>query len=320
MFSDASDIEMAYCSRDGQIKEALDERGIKFFPMKKLCVSEVKRVIKEYEPDVIHAHDFNAAFNAALACGKIPLITHVHFNDVRARKLSVKSIASLIPVKKSKHIFWVSDSAFDQYYFKKCAKNKSEVLYNLIDIDALYKKMESDTDSYDYDVAYVGRITYQKHPERLIEVISKAVALKPDLKVAVVGTGDLENIAKTKAKELGVENNIDFLGFKSNPLKIIHCAKALIMTSRYEGTPMSALESLALGTPIVSTPTDGLCDIIDDGVNGYISDDDDILAERLKSIVLDDLLYLKLSDSAKILANKQNDINTYFKRLEVHYK
>lgn len=298
MMKDNPDIEMVYCSRDGEIREALKERNIKFLPISNLKVSEVKRVIREYNPDVIHAHDFNAAFNAALVCGKKLLVVHVHFNDAKARKLSVKSVASLIPILKAKHIFWVSESSLVQHRFKKAAIKKSQVLYNIIDIDTLYKKMESDANAYDFDVVYVGRLVYQKHPERLIEVIAKAVQKKSDLKVAVVGNGALEETTKKLATEMNLEKNITFFGFQSNPLKILYSSKLMLMTSRYEGTPMCALEAMALGVPIVTTPTDGLCELVDDGVNGYISNQNDVLADRIIQIATQTSLRGSFSENA----------------------
>ena len=48
----------------------------------------------------------------------------------------------------------------------------------------------------------------------------------------------------------------------SNPLRLLECSKVMIMTSKYEGLPMTVLEAMALGVPLVSTPVDGLKDII----------------------------------------------------------
>lgn len=320
MMADNPDIEMAYCSKDGQIRDALEERNIKFFPLKKLSASEVKKVIKEYRPDIIHTHDMAASFTGALACGRIPLIAHIHGNHLNSRKISPKSVAFLWTALKAKHIFWVSKSALAQYKFSAFVKSKSSVLYNIIDIESLYKKMELDTNTYNYDIAYVGRLTFPKNPERLVNVIAKAVEKKPDLKVAVIGTGDLEGNAKRLAQQMGLNSNIDFLGFQSNPLKALHSAKVMIMTSRYEGTPMCALESLALGTPIVSTPTDGLCELIENGVNGYLSDDDDELAQRLFEIVQNSTLEENLSNNAKNMAFEQNRTDLYKEKLLKQYK
>ena len=319
MMADNPDIQMAYCSRDGQIRDALEERNIKFFPLKKLSASEVKKVIKEYKPDIIHTHDMAASFTGALACGKIPLIAHIHGNHLNSRKISPKSVAFLWTALKAKHIFWVSKSALAQYKFSAFVKGKSSVLYNIIDVDNLYAKMQLDTNTYNYDIAYVGRLTFPKNPERLINVISKAVEKKPDLKVAVIGTGDLEENTKCLAKQMGLEENINFLGFQSNPLKALHLAKVMIMTSRYEGTPMCALESLALGTPIVSTPTDGLCELIENGVNGYLSDDDNELAEKLIDIVGNEQLQTNLSRNAEAGCRKLCDITKYKNKIIKKY-
>lgn len=311
IFRDDPNIEMVYCSPDGPIRDALTERDVKFVPLKDFSVKEVRRAIKEQKPDIIHAHDMRASFVAARVCGKIPLISHVHNNNFDSRGLSVKSIAYFFAASKAKHIFWVSQSSFDGYKFHKCFKNKSTVLYNIISIDALYKKMEVDSGSYDYDVVYVGRLTYQKNPQRLMQVFGKIRGICPDVKIAVVGTGDLEEEAKALCNELNLQDNVHFLGFQSNPLKMMNDAKVMIMTSRWEGTPMCALEAMALGLPIVSTPTDGLCELVTDGENGYLSDDDDVLAQKVADIITDDALYSEFSENIKAKALTINDIETY---------
>ena len=311
MMRDEPDIDMVYCSRNGQISEALNERNISFAPIKELSVKEVKRVIKEQNPDIIHAHDMRAGFVAACACGKIPLVSHIHNNNFNSRGLSVKSIAYYFAAHKAGHIFWVSQSSFDGYAFHKSLKNKSTVLYNIIDVNALYEKMKLDGSSYNYDVIYVGRLTLPKNPQRLMKVLQRACANCPDIKAAIIGTGDLEEETKKMCNQLNLQNNVHFLGFRSNPLKMLHDAKVMVMTSRWEGTPMCALESLALGTPIISTPTDGLCELITDGKNGFLSDDDDVLADRITNAVTDDNIRKKLSEQAIAFSEVYNDIQKY---------
>ena len=58
----------AYTSPIGPIDEKLKEQNIKYYPMKKFCVMELKRVVKEFEPDVIHAHDFSASVIDIIMC------------------------------------------------------------------------------------------------------------------------------------------------------------------------------------------------------------------------------------------------------------
>lgn len=313
MMKNEPDMEMVYCSRDGQIAEALDERNIPFAPIKELSVEEVKRVIKEQKPDIIHAHDMRASFYAALACGKIPLISHIHNNAFDSRGLSAKSIAYIYAAKKAKHIFWVSQSSFDGYAFHKFFRKKSTVLYNIIDIDALYEKMKLDENVYNYDVIYVGRLTPQKNPQRLMAVLQKVCINCPNVRIAIVGTGELEEETKKLCNELNLQNNVQFLGFRSNPLKMLHDSKVMVMTSRWEGTPMCALEAMALGVPIVSTPVDGLKDLVINGENGCLSNDDQKLSSEILKIINDQTLHDKYSNYIKAQAVEINDIERYKK-------
>lgn len=319
MFRDEADIEMVYCSKDGQIREALKERGIRFFPMSKLCVSEVKRVIKEYKPDIIHAHDMNASFTAALACGGTTLISHIHNNSFDSRKISIKAIAYLVSALKSKHIFWVSESSFNGYYFHKRFTRKSSILYNILDIEALYQKMELDQNEYTYDVVYLGRLTYPKNPQRLMSVLKVATERYSELSVAIVGSGDLEQETRKLCEKYGLGNNVHFLGFQSNPLKILRDSKVMVMTSRWEGTPMCALEAMALGVPVVSTPVDGLKDLVKNGENGYLFDDNDQLADALVSISTEPSLHKRLSKRQIDMSIEYNSVEKYKKEIRKAY-
>lgn len=304
-------VEFAYSSRDGQIRETLKDRNVDFHPIRKMSVSEFKRVIKEVKPDVIHAHDMAASFYAALVCGNIPLISHIHNNAFNSRGVSLKSILYYYAAQKAKHIFWVSKSSYSGYAFHKSLEGKSSVLYNVINIDALKKKMEEDSNEYDFDIVYLGRLTYPKNPQRLLNVFKKIKDKYPGVKIAIIGTGDLEEEVKKFSDESGLSSNVTFLGFRSNPSKILHDAKVMIMTSRWEGTPMCALEAMALGVPIVSTPTDGLKDVVTEGITGFLSDDDEILAQRCVDIIKNEKLHCHLSANSSSSAEKMMDMDKY---------
>ncbi len=304
-------MEFAYSSRDGQIREALKDRGIEFHAIRKMSIAEFRRVINEVKPDVIHAHDMGASFYASLACGNIPLISHIHNNAFNSRGFSLKSFLYYFAARKAKHIFWVSKSSYNGYAFHKSLESKSSILYNVIDIEALKRKMHEDSNEYDFDIVYLGRLTYQKNPHRLLNVFRNIKTKYPKVKIAVIGTGDLEDEIKQRSADFGLSSNVEFLGFKSNPSKILHDAKVMIMTSRWEGTPMCALEAMALGVPIVSTPTDGLKDVVSDGVTGFLSDVDDVLAQRCVDIIKDENLYHKLSVNSSLTAQKMMDMAKY---------
>ena len=250
--------EFVYCSLDGSIRNVLDTKGIKFQPINKMSIKELKRVIKIEKPDIIHAHDMRASFYASLVCGEIPLISHCHNNGFDSQRVSLKSILYFFAAKKAKHIFWVSNTTFSGYKFHKYFKTKSSILYNVINFDEVNKKALDDSNIYDYDVVYLGRITYQKDPIRLIHLFSLLKNIMPTIKIVVIGNGDMFKETNNLVNQLGLKNNVDFKGYMKNPYKILKDSKVMVMVSRWEGTPIAALEAMSLGLPIVSTPTDGM--------------------------------------------------------------
>ena len=315
------EVEMVYCSPESDIvRKMVEGQGVTYLPMKTMSVSELSRVIREQKPDLIHAHDMRAGFFSALCCGKIPLVSHIHNNAYDARGLSPKTVGYLLAGFRAKHIFWVSQSSFDGYAFHKLFARKSSVLYNVIDTDEIHTKLSQDSNSYDYDLIYVGRLTYQKNPQRLLRLCARLKESKPDLKVAIVGTGELEEELKALSQELNLEDTVRFLGFQPNPIKMVACSKAMILTSRWEGTPMCALEAMALGTPVVSTPSDGMKDLLTDGISGYLTESDEQRAADLLKIFTQPEHRQLLAENARKKFDSLNDGEAYKRAIRTAYQ
>ena len=104
-------IESIYCSPDGPIRKALSRQGLTFVPIASVSPKNVKRILKEQKPDLIHAHDMRASLIASLVCGSIPLISHIHSNSPDAVRYSLKSVCYLFAAMRARHILWVSESA-----------------------------------------------------------------------------------------------------------------------------------------------------------------------------------------------------------------
>ena len=315
------EVEMVYCSPESDIvRKMVEGQGVTYLPMKTMSVSELSRVIREQKPDLIHAHDMRAGFFSALCCGNIPLVSHIHNNAYDARGLSPKTVGYLLAGFRAKHIFWVSQSSFDGYAFHKLFARKSSVLYNVIDTDEIYTKLSQDSNTYDYDLIYVGRLTYQKNPQRLLRLCARLKQDKPDLKVAIVGTGELEDELKALSQELNLEDTVHFLGFQPNPIKMVAGSKAMILTSRWEGTPMCALEAMALGTPVVSTPSDGMKDLLTDGISGYLTESDEQMAEDLLKIFTQPEHRQLLAENARKKFDSLNDGEAYKRAIRTAYQ
>lgn len=302
--------EMVYCSINGQIESTLNDKGIKFYGLNSLSKKEIRKVVSEFRPDIIHAHDVKASIVASKFHKQCKIISHIHGNDERKMgKLTLKSFLYNIVSKKLEKIIWVSNSCLDQYYFKGKVKDKSVILHNIIDIEKLYSKVEEDNKDYDFDICYLGRLAEIKNPLRALEIMRLSIQRNSSIKCAIVGDGILSAECKNYINENNLQGNIKMFGFVKNPYKILKNSKVLLMSSINEGTPMAIIEAFSLGVPLVSTKVDGAVELIDNNLMGYLYDTNqeavDAIFNILGSNKKDICNYLK--DFSRVY----NDIDKY---------
>ena len=156
-------------------------------------------------------------------------------------------------------------------------------------------------DNRHYDIVSFSRIDLNKNIILLIKALAR-LKDKFQLRVAIAGDGDqLENI-KNAAREYGVSEMIDFMGYVSgfdNKVKVLSDSKIFISCSKGEGFPVSLLEAMNCGcVPVVSNVGD-IVDVIRNGKNGYVFNDTDDETEF--SGYLEQLL----ADSNSIAAMRQ---------------
>ena len=133
----------------------------------------------------------------------------------------------------------------------------------------------------------------------------------PGLEAKIIGSGELEAEVRAAWERSPARDHIQLLGYQSNAYGLLQDGDLMLMTSLWEGTPMCALEAMALGTPVVSTPSDGMKDLIENGVDGYLSDEDAVLAEDILKIVEDPDHRRLLSENAAKKFAKINDEEKY---------
>jgi len=271
-------VEVAYASRIGSVGDVVEQHGIRYIGLKDLSVKEVRRMIVREKADVVHAHDMYASVVCALATvgTKCGLVTMLHNNGFENRRVSVKSVSYLVAMMRARRAFFVSKTTYEGYLFHKWFEKKSEVLGNIIDVESVIKKGENVKK--EWDIVYVGRLFVQKDPIRLINVINKIRAIKPDLRVAIVGNGEMTEETRDEVVRLGLEKNVELMGFREDAIEIMAASKVMLMTSLWEGTPMVVLEAMALHVPVVATPVDGLKEVVD---SKWLCERDEELVERV---------------------------------------
>ena len=152
-------------------------------------------------------------------------------------------------------------------------RNKTQVIYNPVrlEIEKHGKSIDFENIIKDNYILCVGRLEHQKAFHFAIEAFSKIVIDFPSIRLKIVGQGSLESSLKELAKKLDVQDRVDFEGFRKNAIPFYEKAKLVLLTSLYEGFPNVLIESIALGTPVVSFDCQsGPSEIIEDSVNGYL--------------------------------------------------
>ncbi len=309
------EIAMAYCSPNGPIKETLEEKQVSFYPMKKVTINELRKVVKAYQPNIIHAHDIRASIIAAHFSKHIPVISHIHCKFEEMTKLSFKSLLYRVYLSSYHHIFTVSESIIKEYYFSYALSEKSSVLRNVVSEERLKEMAISGTETDENDFIFIGRFSYQKDPLRLIHIISKITKKLPDAKFILIGNGSMLDDAKKLAEELNIEKNITFTGFLKNPFPVLKSSKVMLMCSRMEGLPMCVLESMLFGVPIVSTGVDGIKEVIDNGIDGFYFDTDEEIVNTACQLIQDERERKNISQHAYRKAVVLNNVGNYKQKL-----
>ena len=317
---DKENYESVYCAPIGDNKKQLENRNVRYLKLNEFNYFNVKKAVEEFKPDVIHAHDVIASIIASLFYKKSKIISQIHGNHENMRRFTLKTFLYNLTTKKYDKIIWVSDSAKDSYYFNKNIQgDKSIVLYNTISSEDILKKANEDKNDYKFDVIYLGRIAYPKDPLRLIEIINIIKQKYTNIKVAIVGDGQDRKIVEEKIRELGLEENIVLFGNMLNPYKVLKSSKVMILTSIYEGTPMCALEAIACNVPVVSTRVDGLIKIIKQGELGYLSNDNEELAEKIVYILENEKERKRLSKNIEKANKYINNMEKYIMTISEIY-
>ena len=264
-------------------------------------LKKVEKIIKENKYDVIIDYSSNLLKYNNFDI-KVPVFAWIHFSLTFGDKLSTDKIEKYKKqYKKYDKILAICDTMRDEFVeILGMDKNKVELVYNPIDLEAIRKKAENIDKKYenylkqDYFLQ-VSRLTEQKQPEHLVDIYYKLKQRGIKEKLYFIGNGEKVELIKQKIKEYKLEDDVILLGQIENPYPFFKNAKLFVHTGKYEGLPTVLLESLALGTPVVAydCPT-GPKDIL--GKNSEYGkliplNDKDVFVEKVCELMNDDEKY-----------------------------
>jgi glycosyltransferase involved in cell wall biosynthesis len=153
-------------------------------------------------------------------------------------------------------------------------------------------------------VLIVGRLVEQKNHELAI----RAIAGVPDALLAIAGDGPLRPRLERVAAEEGVNGRVRFLGVRRDVRALMGAADAIVLSSHWEGLPLSALEALASGTPLVATEVRGLRELVVDGENALlVPEEPEALAAGLRRVLDDPELAARLAAAGRRVEGAGSD-------------
>ena len=152
-------------------------------------------------------------------------------------------------------------------------------------------------------IIFFGRIEDEvKNLSLLIESFKRSELIDHNIKLVILGDGNDKIKLEKKVQATSLSEHIVFLSYTKNPYPIVSKAMCTVLTSYYEGFPTMLVESLSLGTPVISVNCEsGPSEIILDTHNGLLVDNHnpDLLADAMNRFVTDDELYSHCKKNAK---------------------
>jgi glycosyltransferase involved in cell wall biosynthesis len=150
-------------------------------------------------------------------------------------------------------------------------------------------------------VGWVGRMTGVKDTGSVLEIVRAARELGVDAVLCMVGDGPDRERLEQLAHDLEIARACFFVGYQPEVAGFYRLFDAFVLTSVNEGTPVSAIESLASATPVIANRVGGVPDVIRDGTDGFLVEPGDVsgAAEKLAALAINPDLRTTLGDSGK---------------------
>lgn len=160
----------------------------------------------------------------------------------------------------------VKQSLVEAYHLKS---SEVECVYNGVDTNIFCPGDKKKDDSKAIFVS-TGTLYHIKNHELLINAFALVHKKCNNTMLRIIGDGELREQLENQVEELGLSNSVVFEGNQSDVAQYLRTSDIYCCTSTVEGLPLSVLEAMACGLPVITTPAGGVVDIVKDGENGFV--------------------------------------------------
>ena len=170
-------------------------------------------------------------------------------------------------------------------------------------------------------VMHVSNFRAVKRVEDIIAIFARIAACVP-ARLVMVGDGPDRPRALRRAADLGVQDQVLFLGKHASVEELLSCADLFLLPSETESFGLAALEAMACGAPVVGSRAGGLPEVVQDGVTGFLREVGDIegMAEAGVRVLTDDDLHRSAAAAGRRVAEERFSIDTIVPRYEALYE
>jgi len=201
--------------------------------------------------------------------------------------------------------------------------HKIEVIRNGIDLVRFQQPPDPElrralaAGSHDVVVATTARLD----PQKGLDVLLRAIRAVDGARFVIAGTGPERARLESQAVALGVQERVQFLGYRDDVPALLAASDAFVLPSLFEGTPLALLEAMAAGMPVVSSAIPGTDEVVSDGETGLLvrAGDADALADALRRIVAEPELRARLGAAARRRAETEHSAVSSTRRIAAVY-
>lgn len=263
------------------------------------CIPKLRNAIKVFAPDVIHTHihALKYAYIAALGLG-IPMLRTIHSIASQDAEADT-SINRFLFVKGSVFPVAISEAIQDttaQYY--RLDKQNIPVVPNGVDLSRCIPKENYTADSA-IKLLHIGRFHEAKNHNAIIQAMVILKNRGISVTLDCYGDGELLEEIKNSVARLDLQNTVRLRGVSADVFPILHDADIFLLPSVWEGIPMTIIEAMGTGLPIIASHVGGIPDMIENNVSGLlIAPEAQALADAVEALSKDAALRARLGNGA----------------------
>jgi 1,2-diacylglycerol 3-alpha-glucosyltransferase len=300
-------------------------------------------IIQEEQIEIVHTHtEFSLGWAAKRAARKrgLPLIhtAHTMYEAYRhylffGKLLSPGMVRGLLQAFLAGYDTLVCPSIKAQDYFKSFVPHiHTTVIGNGVSKSRFCpgpltreekdgKRKRYGIRSSDRVIIYVGRMAKEKRVEQLLDALTPLLRQHPQYKALFVGRGPAYERLSQAAKRRGLFEQVIFTGYVEweQMHKLYSIADVFVTASLSEVHPMTLIEASLSGLPIIARRDDGYVNLVRDDYNGYLTDTDQELAERLSEILSNESRLMEFSRNGLTLSDESN-AETHVQKIEALYQ